>query len=402
MAASNRQPRLAAGVDAGSSSTRCVICVLDEGCVRYLGHGEAPGAGWVKGRLSDPHALAESLRRAVQDAESKAHRLVDACVIGIGGSTVQGGFCRGVYEFGRPREIQQDDMEYAVDRATRVRLEHDRLLLHIFPQDFVLDGRAGYRNPRRATAARLEANVHAITASSHEHEALVDAVHQAHLAVEETVFEPVAGAYAAILGEDRTRGVALVDIGTHSTDVVVYDGEALMLAASLPVFGDHFTRDIAYVFKISYEDAERLKQEYGCAMLGLTADNSFIEVPSAEGRAPREARRLELNEILEARAEELFLYVQHEIQKVGMDQNLLEGVVLSGSGSMLNGMCDMAERVLNCPARIGLTVGIQNWPKELDTPAWTTAAGLSMYSAKLKTRREIKRRAPGLVGMVLR
>ena len=327
---------------------------------------------------------------------------MDACTIGVGGVTVQGGYCRGVYEFGHPREIQQDDLEYAVDRATKVRLEHDRVLLHVFPQDFVLDGRAGYRNPRRATAARLEANVHAITCSAHEHDALVDAVHQAHLAVEETVFEPVAAAYAAVLAEDRTRGVALVDIGVHSTDLTVYDGEAMMLATSLPVWGDHFTRDIAYVFKIAYEDAERLKQEYGCAMLGLTADNSFIEVPSAEDRPAREARRRELNEILEARAEELFLYVRQEIQKVGMEQNLLEGVVLSGGGSILNGMCDMAERVLNCPARNGLTIGILNWPADLDTPVWTTAAGLSMYSAKLKTRKDTRRRAPGLVGMVLR
>lgn len=400
---SHNKTRLAVGMDAGSEYTRCVIVSLEEGRLRYLGHGEAPSAGWAKGRLADQHALSASMRHAVQEAESRARQLIDGCVVGIGGATVQGGYSRGVYEFGRPREIMQDDLEYAVDRATQVRLEHDRVLLHVFPQDFVLDGRAGYRNPRRATAARLEANVHAITGSVHEHDALVDAVHQAHLAVEETVFEPVAASYASILPEDRARGVALIDIGTHSSDMVVYDGDAMMLATSLPVWGDHFTRDVAFVLKISYEDAERLKTEYGCAMLGLTADNSLIEVPSPEGRAPREARRKELNEILEARAEELFLYVRAELQKVGMDQNLLEGVVLAGGGSMLNGMCDMAERVLNCPARNGLLVdGIGNWPRDLDTPAWTTAAGLSMYSAKLKTRKEVRRRAPGFVGMVLR
>ncbi len=397
---SNKPSRLAVGLDAGTSTTRCVICSFEDGRLRYLGHGEAPGAGWNKGRLADPHALACSMRFAVQVAESHAGRLVDACAVGVGGLTVQGGYCRGVYEFGRPREIQQDDLEYAVACATKVRLENDRYLLHVFPQDFIIDGRAGYRNPRRATASRLEANVQAITTSAHEHEVLVDAVHQAHLAVEETVFEPVAAAYAAIDADDRARGVALIDIGTHSTDLVVYEGEAMMLATSLPVWGDHFTRDVAYVFKISYEDAERLKQEYGCAMLGLTADNSYIEVPSAEGRPAREARRLELNEILEARAEELFLYVRQELQKVGMDQNLLEGVVLSGGASMLNGMCDMAERVLNCQARNGLAVGIQNWPKELDSPAWTVAAGLAMYSAKVKTRRDIRRKAPGLMSMV--
>lgn len=395
------KPRLAVGLDAGSSRTRCVICVVEDMRIRFLGYGDAESVGFNKGRLSDSSALAESMRRAIGEAERTAQTLVDQCVVGIGGSGVQGGYARGVYEFGRPREVQQDEMEYAVDRATRVRLEDDRMLLHVFPQDFVLDGRAGYRNPRRHTCSRLEANVHAITASAHEHATLVDAVHQAHLAVEETVYEPIAAAYSAVLAEDRARGLVLIDFGLHSSDLVIYDGEALMLAASLPVWGDHFTRDIAFMFKVSYEDAERLKAEYGCAMLGLTADNSYIEIPSAEGRAPREAPRRELNEIIEARAEELFRYAKQEIQKVGMEQSLLEGALLCGGGSLLNGMCDMAERVLNCPARNGLAIGIKDWPEELDNPVWTTPAGLSMYSARLNAKRDV-RKAPGLVGMVLK
>jgi cell division protein FtsA len=394
--------RIAVGLDAGSSRTRCVVCALEDMRLRFLGYGQADSAGWSKGRLADQQALAYSIAAAVEEAERSAQQLVEGCVVGMGGTTVQGGYTRWVYEFSRPREIQSDDLSYAVDRATRIRLEDDRMLLHAFPQDFVLDGRAGYRNPRRATCARLEANVQAVTASAHEHAALIDAVHQAHLAVEETVFEPLAAAYASVMPEDRTRGVALIDIGLHSADVVAYDGEALAVAASLPVWGDHFTRDIAFVLKTAYEDAERLKREYGCALLGLTADNSLIEVPSAEGRPPREAKRLELNEILEARAEELFLYVRGELQKAGMEQNLIEGVVLCGGGSLLAGMCDMAEHVLNCQARKGLAVGIKNWPEELDTPVWTAAAGLAMYSAKLKTRRETRRRAPGPLSMVLR
>jgi cell division protein FtsA len=396
------KPRLAVGLDPGISETRCVVCALEGSRLRFVGYGQAPSAGWSKGRLADASALSESIREAVQRAESSAHTLIDGCVVGMGGMTVQGCQARGLYEFGRPREIQPEDMAYAVERARKVRLEDDRMLLHVFPQDFILDGRAGYRNPKRATCSRLEANVHAITASTQEHDALVDAVHQAHLAVEESVFEPIAASYASILQEDRTRGVMLVDIGSHSTDLVIYDGEALLLSTSLPIWGDHFTRDIAYIFKISYEDAETLKREYGCAMLGLTADNSLIEVPSTEARGPREAKRRELNEVLEARAEEMFLYVRNELHKVGMDQSLMEGVVLCGGGSLLNGMCDMAERVLNCPARNGLATGIQDWPDELDTPIWTTAAGLAMYSARLKTRRDTRRKSPGLVSMVLR
>ena len=184
------------------------------------------------------------------------------------------------------------------------------------------------------------------------------------------MFEPMAAAYACLYPEERARGVALLDMGLHSTDLVVYDGDALLLASSIPVWADHLTRDIAAVFKVTYEDAECLKQQYGCALLGLTADSSLIEVPSPEGRPPREARRSELNEILEARAEELFLYVRAELQRVGMERNLLEGIVLTGGGALLNGMCDMAERVLELPGRQRLgRKGIGDWPEELKSPA---------------------------------
>ena len=396
------KPQFAVGLDAGSSATRCVICLLEDARLRFLGHGEIESIGWSKGRIADSQALSTCIQAAVQQAEAEAQASVEGMVIGIGGSGVEGSNSRGVYEFGRPHEVTPDDMAYAVERTSRVRLEEDRCLLHVFPQDFTLDGRSGYRYPRGSTCSRLEANVHIVTASLQEHSSVVTAAHQAHYAVEETVFEPVAAAYASVMTDDRNRGLALIDIGAHSSDMVVYDGDALLLAKSLPVSAGHFTRDVAFGLKVLYEDAERLKIEYGCAMLGLTSDNSLIEVPSAEGRAPREAPRRQLNEILEARAEELYYYAGCELVRIGMDQKLLEGIVLTGGGAILNGMCDMAERVLNCPARNGLPVGIDQWPQELDTPLWTTVAGLSMYSAKVKSKKEWKPKAPGLVNLLLR
>ncbi len=395
-------PKYAVGLDVGSHNTRCVICVLEEGRIRLLGFSEVPARGWNKGRLTDQTAAAESIRSAVEEAEHQAQTSVDAAVVGIGGTTVEGMNSRGLYEFGRPREIDPGDLGYAVELASRVRLDDTRLVLQIVPQDFTLDGRAGYRNPKGATCSRLEANVHVITTNSHEHQVLVNAVHQAHLGVEETIFEPVAAAYAAVLQEDRARGVAVVDVGAHSTDIVVYDGETLLRASSLPISGDHFTRDLAFGLMVAYEDAEMLKREYGCAILGLTSDNSLVEVPSQEGRLPRETTRRQLNEILEARAEELFLYVRHEFAKVGMEQSLLEGIVLTGGGALLNGMCDMAERVINCQARLGLPVGIQDWPENISNASWAASAGLAMYSAKLKTQKEWKRKVPGIMGLVMR
>lgn len=394
--------QLAVGLDAGSSRTRCIICALEGEHLRYLGHGLASSTGWAKGRIADQEAVAESIRAAVTDAERGAHVCVEAATIGVGGASVHGAQSRGLYEFGRPREVDAEDLVYAVELAADVRLERDRMLLHLLPQDFTLDGRAGYRKPHKGVCSRLEANVHIITASSHEHQALVSTVHLAHLAVEETVFEPLAAAYACLLQEERARGVALMDLGLHSADLVIYDGDAMLLANSIPVWSDHLTRDIASIFKVTYEDAECLKQQYGCALLGLTSDASLIEVPSAEGRPTREARRSELNEILEARAEELFLYVRAELQRVGMERSLLEGIVLVGGGALLNGMCDMAERVLNCQASNGLAKGIGDWPEELENPVWTTAAGLAMYSGKLKLHQPPRGRMSGLMGLVMR
>lgn len=394
--------RFAVGLDVGSARTRCVISVLEDNHLRYLGHAEKTSTGWSKGRISDAAAVTDTIRRTVQEAERIAQTPVEAAVVGMAGSTIEGSNSRGLYEFGRPREIEGSDLNYAVELAAKVRLPEDRLVMQVAPQDFTVDGRAGFRNPKGVPCARLEANVHVITAAVAEHQTLLNTVHHAWLAVEETIFEPAAAAYAAVLPEDRARGVAVVDIGAHSTDLVVYDGDAMLRASSIPISADHFTRDVAFGLTVSYEDSEALKREYGCAILGLTADNSLIEVPSQEGRAPREAPRRLLNEILEARAEELFLYIRNELARVGMDQQLLEGVVLTGGGAMLNGMCDMAERVVNCPARNGLPVGFADWPDEINDAGWCVAAGLAMYSAKLKTRKEWKRSVPGLVGLVLR
>jgi cell division protein FtsA len=393
---------LAVGLDLGSASTRCIILSMQGGRLGYLGHGEVASTGWNKSRLADQQALSACVQAAVRRAEFEARVAVDAMVVGIGGSSIEGHDTRGVYEFGRPRAITIDDMSYAVERAEHVRLEDDRMILHLFPQDFTLDGRAGKRYPRGSICSRLEANVHLVTMSEQEHDSILYAVQQSAYAAEESVFEPVGAAYAAVSRDDRNRGVAVLDIGMDSTDLVVYDGEAVLLARSLPISADHFTRDVAVGLTVQYNDAERLKVEYGCAILGLTSDNSYIEVPSQDGRAPREAPRKQLNEILEARAEELFIHVGSELVTIGMEQKLLEGIILAGGGALLNGMCDMAERVLNCPARNALPTGIEGLPEDLCTPAWATAAGLAKYSARLKTNREHKRKAPGLMNLLFR
>ena len=393
--------KLAVGLDLGSTSTRVVICAIEEETLKFLGHGIAPVQAWNRARLSDQEALAHSIRFALHEAELRAQVSPESAVIGVGGS-VSGVNSRGLYEFGRRREIEPDDLRYAVELGARVRLEDDRLVLQICPQDFTLDGRAGYRNPKGILCARLEANIHVVTASIQDHQALIAAVHQAHLAVEESIFEGIAAAYASVVPEDRARGVVVIDIGAQSTHVAVYDGDALLLATAIPVGGDHLTRDVSWLLKVNYEDAESLKREYGSLNDQHISDHSLIEIPSAEGRGMREASRRQLNDILEARVEEILDGVYAEVLRVGMEKSLLEGAVLTGGGALLAGMCDVAERVLNCQARNGLAVGIDKWPHELDNPIWTTAAGLAMYHGRLRLKREWKRASTGLAGLVLK
>lgn len=393
--------KFAVGLDLGSTSTRIVICALEDESLRFLGYGEAPVQAWNKSRLSDPEALAQSIHFALHEAELRAQASPESALIGVGGC-VSGLNSRGLYEFGRRREIEPGDLRYAVELAARVRIGEDRQVLQICPQDFTLDGRAGYRNPKGILGARLEANVHVVTVALQEHEALISAVHRAHLAVEESVFEAIAASYAAILPEDRARGVAVIDIGAQSTELAVYDGDALLIAASIPIGAEHFTRDISWLLKVNYDFAENLKREYGCAVAEAASENSVVELPSPEGRGIREASRRELNEILEARAEQIFERVYAEVLRVGMEQSLLEGAVLTGGGALLPGMCDVAERVMNCQARNGLSTGIEDWPAQLDNPVWTTAAGLTMYSARLKLKRDWKRAAAGVAGSILK
>jgi cell division protein FtsA len=397
------KPMYAVGIDAGSRRTRVVICVYENGRIRFLGAGVAESQGWLKGRIADQNAVAESVLAALRAAEQSAGGIsVESAVVGMGGPTTRGHSGRGVLELGYVREIDRRDVTRVVDRASRVQLLEDRMVLQLFPQDFVVDDHPGHRDPRKMLASRLEINVHLVTCSVQEHNSLVGAVNQAHLTVEETVFEALAACYAAVLPEGRREGIAVVDIGAQSSELVIYYGDAMHLASAIPVCGDHFTRDLAQALHMSFDDAEMVKLTFGNAMSSEVAENVYIELPTPDDRPPRDAQRRLVARILEARAVELFKYVRSEFARVGMDRALIGGVFLTGSGSKLAGLCDAAENVLECQTRFGWTEGIQDWPPELNDPEWCTAAGLSMYSAKLKQQMQFQKDNASWLGKMLK
>jgi cell division protein FtsA len=396
------KPMYAAGLDLGSSQTRLVICLLENGHIRFLGASAVESQGWAKGRIADQQAVSECVVAALHEAEARAGAPIESAVVGMGGPTLRGANGRGILELGYVQEIQQKDVNRVFDRASRVQLMEDRMVLQLFPQDFVVDEHPGHRDPRKMLASRLEVNVHLVTASIQEHNAIIGAVNSAHLAVEETVYEALASCYAAVLPENRREGIAVVDIGSHSTELVIYYGDAMHLASTVRICGDHFTRDLAQGLCLSFEDAEMVKMEFGCAVSHECPDNVMVELPTPEDRQPREAQRKIVNRILEARAEELFRFVRGEFSRVGLDRSLIGGVFLTGSGAKLPGLCDAAEEVLQCQTRFGLTDGIRDWPGEFNDPAWCTAAGLAMYSAKLKEQAEMQKEQATWIGKILK
>jgi cell division protein FtsA len=396
----------ATGLDAGSTFTRCVISLLEGDRLRVLGYGSVPSEGWSKSRISNQQAVSACVLAAVEEAEAMAQTTIETVVAGMGGLTARGANSRGRMDLGRPREIEQRDVNRSMERALRIQLTEDRMVLQMLPQDFVVDDQPGFHDPRKMQASVIEANAHLITISAQEHNNLLGAINGAHLSVDETIFEAIAGCYAAVLPEDRRDGVAHLDIGAHSTELVCYYGESAQMATSLRICGDHFSRDLAHVLRVPVESAAIVKHEFGGAVSHGTAGNSTVELPLA-GLGPsegpgREASRKLINEILESRTVELFEMVQAELARVGMQRAISSGMVISGGGALLPGICDVAERVLQCPARIGLAQGFRDWPEELDDPAWTTAAGLAMYAARLRSQVDLERQSVGMLGRILR
>jgi cell division protein FtsA len=394
----------ATGLDTGSTHTRCVIALLEEGRLRLLGYGSVPSQGWSKSRISDQQAASNCILAAVEEAEAMAQVTVETVVAGVGGLAARGANSRGRIDLGRPREIEQRDINRAMDRALHIQLTEDRMVLQLLPQDFVIDDHPGFHDPRKMLASVIEANAHLVTVSAQEHNNLLGAINAAHLSVDETIYEAIAGCYAAVFPEERREGVAHIDIGAHSTELVCYYGESAQLANSLRICGDHFSRDLAHALRIPIESAEVVKHEFGGAISQGTAENSIVELPLADGygREPRDAPRKFINQILESRAVELFEMVRTELVRVGMQRAIASGLVISGGGALLPGICDVAERVLECPARIGLAQGFQDWTEELDDPAWTTAAGLAMYAARLRSQVDLERQSVGMLGRILR
>ncbi|MBI3694067.1 MAG: cell division protein FtsA [Acidobacteria bacterium] len=386
-----KSPSYVAGLDLGSSRTRCVVGVEENGRLRCVSYGAARSGGWRKGAIVDQDPVVQSIEQAVAEAEANGELSIESVVVGVGG-TVSSAVSTGPVSLPGSQPVERAHVNEAVKTAARARMGEDRTLLQAIPIDFSVDGQGGIRNPLGMMGRRLDAQVRLITASTKAHMNLTTVVNRAGIVVEETVFEPFAAALATIEEHERQLGVAVADMGAGSTDLVAYLEDQLCAAVSIPIGGDHFTRDVSYGLRTSEAAADRLIQQYGNAVAKATAENSMIEVPPAVPDGPvGEASRRMLNEILEARAEDLFVHLEKELERAGLSGQLIAGLVITGGVAQLAGLADVAEQVLHASIRVGLPAPLYDLPEELDQPGWTAAVGLLLYAQRLRLHRRAER-----------
>ena len=381
-------------LDAGSQKSVVLVAEVADGVLRYRGHGLEPSQGMRKGLIAELGPAAEAINRAALHAERAAKATIETAVVGIGGTHVRGINSRGGISMGsRMKEITRDEIRAAVDRARSVPLPPDREVMHLLPQEFILDDQAGIHDPIGMVGNRLEVNLHLSTCSGGIAQSVITCANRAGLEVEDTVFEGIASAEAVLSADERELGVCLADVGASTTELAVYFEGSIAHTAVLPIGGDHFTNDLAVGLHVSVEEAEELKRLYGNCVVTSVPSLAEIEIGGGQhaiggsAQPARLVRQRFLAEILEPRARELFTMLRNNLRDGGVLEALGAGCVLTGGGANLVGLLDNAESLLRVPARIGLPVPLSRMPQELVRPEFAAAIGMLLYTHRTQIRR---------------
>jgi len=395
-----RKNNFIVGLDLGSVKTCALVCNPNaEGKLELAGLGIAESKGWRKGMIVNLDLTALAVKKALEAAEAAAGVSIETAYVGVGGAHIKGVNSQGAITLGKSgttREVEREDMRRVSQTAQGITLPEDRQLLEVLPQEFLLDAQDGIRDPVGMVGARLEVNVHLVTASISAHQNVVTAVNHAGVEVLGTVYEPLADAGACLTADERELGVALVDIGGGTTEVIVYHAGVVRHTAVIPVGGEHFTNDIAVGLRTPIPEAEKMKKAWGDRDLAKLAD-TMVEVPSVGERPSRVVTYATLSDIIEPRAVELLELIQAEIGRSGCDRRLGAGVVLTGGGAKLGNLAVLAEPVFGMPVRVAIPGGLESMGETLTDPAFSTVVGLAIYGYHQRLLRGAKE-APGLLG----
>jgi cell division protein FtsA len=384
-AMSGNQDNLIVALDIGSAWTRVLAAELNDGALRYCGHGMVESAGMRKGLIADLAPAAKAVEAANKQAEFTARANISECIVGVGGPHIRGLNTNGGIEMGgRPREIDNEDVLSVVARARAVERPPDREILHLLRRQFILDDQPGIFDPVGMIGKKLEVDLHIATCSGSALQSTVTCANRAGLEVTEAVLESVAGAEATLSADERELGVCLLDIGCHSSDLVVFFEGAVVHTGSVRIGGQHFTNDLAIGLEMPIAQAEQLKRLYGNAVVTDVPQDAEIEIANPQ---PQMLRLRRIAEILEPRACELMQFVKESLRQGGVMEALGAGCVLTGGGAMLPGMLDITESQLRVPARTGLPVRLSQMPGELVHPGFSAAIGMILYAHRTRVSR---------------
>lgn len=368
------------GLDIGTSKIAAIVGkIKPDGGIEILGMGTHPSKGLKKGVVVNIDSTVESIQRAIDEAEHMSGYQAQTVYVGIAGSHIKSFNSNGMVAV-RNQEVTEEDIQRVIDAARTQAIPGDQKVLHILPQEYIIDNQDGIREPVGMSGVRLEAKVHMVTGSVSSAQNITKCVQRCGLKVEDIILEQLASSEAVLSEDEKELGVCLVDIGGGTTDIAVFYQGAIRHSSVIAVAGDQVTNDIAVALRTPTPAAEEIKRKYACALPQLIAKDEEIEVPSVGDRPARCLSRRTLVEVVEPRYEELFQLVQAELRRSGFEEMIAAGVVLTGGSSLVEGAVELAEEVFNMPVRLGLPHGISGLTDEVNSPSYATTVGLLMYA----------------------
>ncbi len=377
--AKKTERNLIVGLDIGTSKVAAIVGELsNEGNIEVIGIGSAPSRGLKKGVVVNLESTVQSIQRAVEEAELMAGCQIKSVFAGIAGCHIRSLNSHGIVAI-KDKEVTQYDIDRVIDSARAVAIPADQKILHILPQEFVIDLQGGIKEPIGMSGIRLEAKVHMVTGSVSASQNIIKCIRRCGLEVEDLVLEQLASCNAVLTEDEKDLGVCLIDIGGGTTDIAIYADGAIKHTAVIPVAGDQVTNDIAVALRTPTVNAEEIKRKYACALTQLADVDGTIEVPSIGDKSPRKISAQNLAEIIEPRYEELLLLVQAELRRSGFEDAIATGVVLTGGSSKVMGLIDLAEEIFHVPVRMGGPQNVTGLAEVVKNPIHSTGVGLLIY-----------------------
>jgi cell division protein FtsA len=375
-----KREELIVGLDIGTTKIAAIVGEVTDDGIDIVGIGTAPSRGLRKGVVTNIDATVASIRHTIEEAEHMAGCEITSVYAGIAGGHIKGLNSHGIVAV-KDKEVRDADVARVIEAAKAVAIPADREIIHVLPQEYVIDEQDGIREPLGMSGVRLEAKVHIVTAASTSAQNIVKCCNRCNLQVADVVLEPLASGEAVLENDEKELGVVLIDIGGGTTDLVIFSDGSVVHTSVIPVGGNQLTNDIAVGLRTPLHEAERIKQKWGCAMSSMVRDGETVEVPSVGGRQPRALDRRGLCEIIEPRVDEIFELVANEIKKTGFEDILASGAVITGGTSILEGMPELGEEVLGLPVRRAMPRGVGGLIDVVKSPVFATGVGLVLYGA---------------------